>query len=166
LFDYDYYRHWHRWKKRPVEHLGRSTAHSCHEGRHPYTVVATAPCMGTKGHIAAIAFRGPQIRLAMLDRAYRDYLTCQFEERDNGKVFLGAATFREYRGDCDSVATTEEFTFREDGAVHFEKRHVQDGVLASRDGKVDVLWNWEPYPTFGDYDTLLEIRWVCSLGEL
>ena len=81
-------------------------------------------------------------------------------------MFLGAATYREYRGDCNSVAITEEYRFQEDGSVHFEKRHFQDGVLALRCGKMDVLWNWEAYPTFGDYDTLLEIRWVCNLGGI
>ena len=122
--------------------------------------------MGSKRFISAIEFQGTQIRLAMLDRQCRDYLTCQFDERGNGKVFLSAATYREYRGDCDSVAITEEYTFQENGAVHFEKRHFQDGVLASRDGKMDVFWNWAPYPTFGDYDSLVEIRWVCGLGEI
>ena len=164
MFHYDYYSHWHRWKKQPVNHLGCVAAHSCHEGRLPYTVVARAPCMGSHRFISAIKFQGTQITLAMLDRRYRDYLTCQFEERDNGKVFLGAATYREYRGDCDSIAITEEYVFQENGAVHFEKHHFQDGVLASRTGKMDIIWNWEPYPAFGDYDSMLEIKWVCGLG--
>mgnify|MGYP003645579866 CR=1 FL=1 len=102
----------------------------------------------------------------MLDHGYRDYLTCQFEERENENVFLSAATHRAYRGDCDSVAITEEYTFQEGGKAHFEKHHFQDGVLASRTGKMNVLWNWEAYPTFGDYDSMLEIRWVCALGQI
>lgn len=166
MFDYEYYNHWHRWKKKPEEHLGRNAAHSRHEARDPYAVLATAPCMGSRKYLASIRFQGAQIVLTMLDDKYRDYLTCHFEERDNGKVFLSAATYRVYRGECDSVAVTEEFTFREDGTVLFEKRHFQDGVLALRTGKMDVLWNWEDYPTFGDYDSMLEIRWVCCLGEI
>lgn len=102
----------------------------------------------------------------MLDHRFRDYLTCQFEERDQGNVFVSSATYREYRGESDSVKITEEYAFQEGGSVHFEKRHFQDGVLASRTGKMNVFWNWGSYPTFGDYDTMLEIRWVCCLGEI
>jgi hypothetical protein len=166
LFHYDYYSHWHRWKKQPVDRLGSAAAEACHEGRLPYTVVASAPCMGSHRFISAIKFQGSQITLAMLDRRYRDYLTCRFDERNSGKVFLSSASYREYRGDCDSVAITEEYTFQEDGAFHFEKHHFQDGALASRTGKMDILWNWEPYPAFGDYDSMLEIKWVCGLGGI
>jgi len=164
LFEYEYYRHWHRWK--PVDSVGEDAAHSRHEARDPYAVLAMAPCMGSRKYIASIKFQGAQIALTMLDDNYRDYLTCQFEVRDNGKIFLSAATHRAYRGKCDSIAITEDYTFREEGTVLFEKRHFQDGVLALRTGKMDVVWNWENYPSFGDYDTLLEIRWVCNLGEI
>jgi len=101
-----------------------------------------------------------------LDRHLRDYLTCRFEARDSEKLFLSSATYHEYRGDSDAVALTEQYDFSEKGTVRFEKYHFQDGPLAARTCKVDVTGNWERYPYFGDYASMVEIRWVCQLSTI
>ena len=168
LYNYDYYRLWRRWKKLPLDHLANDDAYRCHRTRRPYTVVVLGrPELGVDHPPSAvIEFRGSHIRMSMLDFRFREYLVCRFQEQDNKRVFLASATYHEFRGQSDSVAITEHYTFQANGGIQFQKYHFQNGVVALRSSKMNMLWNWESYPDFGNYDSMLEIRWVCHLDTV
>lgn len=103
-----------------------------------------------------IEFNDSYIGVFFLDDYYRAYLSYHFKEQENGKLFLSQAVYKEYEEETDNLEKTTHFFFEEDGTFKAKERDfVANTVGETKPKKVDVSVNWEPYPEFGKYESLL-----------
>lgn len=92
------------------------------------------------------------------DDKFREYMIYEFRPRD-GKLFLENVMFFEFDGDSTKVARREDIGFDPKGMTSTSVRDFAAGEqLKSVPRKIDVSGNWEPYPEFGKYDSLLRLE--------
>ena len=95
-----------------------------------------------------------------LDGELREYLEYSFREDKPGQLFLTMLSYREYEDNSDQVRTGTTIISNANGK-EFIRRYTrgEDGyTLEETTG--DVSSNWEPYPEFGQYDSISRIdRW-------
>jgi hypothetical protein len=92
------------------------------------------------------------------DAAAREYMTYEFRPRD-GKLFLENVVFFEFDGDSMKAARREDIGFDPSGMTSTLVRDFAAGEqLKSTPRQVDVSGNWEAYPEFGNYESLLRLE--------
>ena len=138
--------------KRPLKPLDEAKARRRHVDRKPYTAV-----IGDNeppSHVVSLA--PPWVSVSFLDSSGREYLAYGFNEKQPRRLFLKSVSYREFEDEGDNPATFIMFNFDESGHVVIERRNMRTGEVSEkeRDGE-DVSANWEDYPEFGAYDSLL-----------
>lgn len=107
---------------------------------------------------AKIEFNKEYFGVNFFDGKTREYMTYEFRPRD-GKLFLENVMFFEFDGDTTKVARREDIRFDPNGAT---STLVTDFITGeqqkSAPRQVDVSGNWEPYPEFGKYESLLRLE--------
>ncbi len=152
---YDFYTHWNRWKKQPGEWLHLNAARALHDSRLPYTVL-----VGQPNHpCSAIHVRKECISVVLFDRSLREWVTCLFEVRAEGKLFMTTATVQTFRGSSEAFETRECHYIREDGSVMKEEERFQTGCADPSVSTMDVTRLWAPYPAFGEYEPFFGLYW-------
>lgn len=156
---HEFYSRWLRGKKCPDGWLPLDAARCRHERRKPYAVV-----IGDSARPATVLeLAGDFVRIALLDDHHREWMVGIYERRDGDRLFLSEATHQTFRGNSDAFALVETHHFREHGGVVIEERHFQTGVTAPRTFTMDVSRNWEDYPAFGDYESIVAMHWAAHL---
>lgn len=151
---YDFYSYWNRWKKQPGDWLDLDAAQFFHDNRRPYTVL-----VGHPQPLSAIHVRKDYIRVVLFDGRLRERVTCVFEARTRGRVFMTTATVQTFRGQSDAFELGECHRVGENGSVVKEEEHFQTGRLDPIASKIDVTRLWAPYPKFGDYEAFFGLYW-------
>ena len=154
-----YYRSWLRWRKRPGQWLDADSARYRHEHRKSYTVLFADNIRPA----VVLDLRADAVRIALMDYHLREWMVGLFEVFDGDRLFLTEANYQTFRGKSDAFALQETHRFQEDGTVVKEERHFQTGHAAPRTITMDVSRNWEPYPSFGDYESILALYWADKL---
>jgi hypothetical protein len=65
------------------------------------------------------------------------------------------ATHREFDGEADRVKCGTTYYFKVDGRVTIETEDFATENISTREMQADVSGNWEQYPIFGDYQSLM-----------
>ena len=142
---------WFRAKKRPGELWTPDRAKSAYDQRELYAAIAGPLNKPT----AFIEFNKDYVAVGFLDKLLREYLSYQFEEVQPGRLFLTMASHREFAGDSDKVKMGTTYIFKQNGNVTTVNEEFPNGGKTWHETTADVSGNWESYPVFGEYDSLL-----------
>lgn len=78
-----------------------------------------------------------------------------FKELRPGHIFLKQAIYREFDDDTGELSTAMIYAFDEKGTIIMERQDRKNDQTESRKAKADPTPNWDRFPEFGAYDTLL-----------
>lgn len=100
-------------------------------------------------------------RVCFLDELLRKYMsydfTDNFNEIKSDKLFLSSITFWEFDGNTDKMIKITNHIFKPDGSFHMTVRDLvtNEQIDSEAKNKIEVSANWEDYPEFGDYNSLI-----------
>ena len=100
-------------------------------------------------------------RVCFLDELLRNYMsydfTDNFKEINPDKLFLSSITFWEFEGNIDNIVKIDNHIFKADGTFIMIERDLinNEQINSEAKNKIDVTANWEDYPEFGKYDSLI-----------
>lgn len=83
------------------------------------------------------------------------YLIYDFQLRGERRVFLKGAIFNQFKNEIKIGFTI--YNFYENGYVVMAKHDLLENTVEERNGEYNVECNWDIYPPFGDYSTLLRL---------
>ncbi|THA74481.1 hypothetical protein E6R60_20330 [Streptomyces sp. A0642] len=155
-----YCEQWNELSEQPMNPLSIDEARSRHAAGELYT--ALPPFHGKPSPALRVEIRRETGYAAVIfmDAYGRNELDYTFSVIDDS-LFLEQMFSYDYggseeRGGYADAESVESFTFAPDGVVW---RTVESGAEATREGRqgVDVACNWEPFPEFGEYESLT--RW-------
>ena len=123
-----------------------------HASRVEYAAIIGDP--DSPSHVVSLA--GPWVTVSFLDDDRREYLLYSFKEVRPGNVFLSQAIYREFIEDSGEVSSATIFAFRENGKIIIERHDMSTDQIETRKAQADAAPNWDRYPEFGQYDSLLQ----------
>ena len=100
-------------------------------------------------------------RVCFLDELLRKYMsydfTDNFKEVKADKLFLSSITFWEFEGSTDKMVKITDHIFKPNGSFHMIERDLiaNEQIDSEAKNKIDVSSNWENYPEFGRYESLI-----------
>jgi len=153
---YTYCKKWFIAKKSPIDIWDINSAEQAHQDQKPYTVLV-GDLNQPKCFIELIGSKR-YVGVEFLDELLRIPLNYQFQERASGSLFLSMATYREFQNDSDVVTNGTSYIFKEDGTVMIENENFSAGTRSTCQSTVDVSGNWEQYPSFGDYSSIIRVE--------
>jgi hypothetical protein len=142
---------WFRAKKRPGELLADKDAKALYDRRGLHAAVI-GPLDKPR---AFIELNNDYVGVSFLDERLREYLSYAFQEIEAGKLFLTRATHRYFDGDTDRVRKGTTYIFKPSGNVTVINEEFPNGGKTQHETTADVAGNWESYPAFGAYDSLV-----------
>ena len=106
-------------------------------------------------------------RVNFLDQYYRTYMAYTFLGKDDiaewrksydNRLFLETIVFWEFEGNTDKMVKITDYIFKPDGSFHITERDLitNEQIDSEAKNKIDVTANWEEYPEFGKYDSLIQ----------
>ena len=100
-------------------------------------------------------------RVCFLDEHLRKYMsydfTDNFKDANPDKLFLSSITFWEFDGSSDKMTKITDHIFKPDGTFLTIERDLvsNEQINSEAKNKIDVTANWEDYPDFGQYDSII-----------
>ena len=107
---------------------------------------------------AFIEFKRGYVGVEFLDASLRCYLSYTFQEVKPNRLFLTRATHREFDGASDRVKSGTTLYFKQDGGVTIITEDCDSQTHTREETRSDVSGNWEPYPEFGNYDSIVRVE--------
>lgn len=149
-----YCKQWFRGQKRELESLSPEQAREAYDSKELYTAVVH----DKRRPICFVESKSDYIGVEFLDDRLRSYVAYQFLEKQPGRLFLSMAVFRKFDGTRENVVHGVVYYFKEDGHtdVDLEDDIAHEYYEAST--TVDVSANWEPYPEFGQYESISRLE--------
>lgn len=102
-------------------------------------------------------------RVSFLDDFLRTHMSYDFygnnyEKTYGDKLFLGKIMFWEFEGNTDKMVKITDHIFKPDGSFHITERDLitNEQIDSEAKNKIDATANWEDYPEFGKYDSLIK----------
>jgi hypothetical protein len=142
---------WFRAEKRALGPMSEEEARRRHGAREPYCAVVE-----TNGVPSCfIEVNDDFFGVSFLDELLREYLSYDFEELEPGRLFLTTATFRQFQGSDDNVASGETYFFKPDGGMAIEIEDFVNDTFEEKRGGCEMGPNWAEFPAFGAYDPLM-----------
>lgn len=141
---------WFRGKKVAVNIWNATKAHTAYINQQLYTVLLGS----LKTPRCFIESTGDAIGIGFLDNLLREHMSYEFQEKKHGTTFLSMATERKFKEDTDEVIWGITYYYDEDGHVSIEEEDFVTNTLTSAETYLDVSSNWEPYPEFGEYESI------------
>lgn len=145
---------WFRARKRLTEKWDEERARKCHEKRQTYVAVLGED----PSPFCFVEINNDYIGVGFLDTLLREYLSYQFQEVEFGRLFLTMATRREFEGDSDNLKSGATYYFKQDGIVTIENEAFTTNTRSVRETQADVSGNWETYPAFGQYQSIVRLN--------
>lgn len=89
-----------------------------------------------------------------------DFYGKNYDEAYGDKLFLGNIAFWEFDGKTDKVLKVTDHIFKPDGTFKMVERNqiTNEQIDSEAKNKIDVSSNWEEYPKFGEYESLIRIE--------
>jgi hypothetical protein len=137
--------------RKSLNPLTREEAQRRHTSREQYAAVIGEP--EAPSHVVSLA--GPWVTASFLDDDRREYLMYSFKELRPGHIFLKQAIYREFDDESAELSIAMIFAFDEKGGIIVERQDRQKGKTETRKAKADPQLNWDRFPEFGAYETLL-----------
>ena len=101
-------------------------------------------------------------RVNFLDEDLRTYMSYDFygnnyDQEYGNKLFLGKIMIWEFDRNSDKILKITDHIFKADGTFIIVERDLKTNEQIDREAKnkIDVSSNWEQYPEFGKYDSLI-----------
>ena len=144
---------WSRQNHRPHDSLTEAQARTAHEKRKLYTVLV-GNHLKPDCFLEITAFRS--ICVEFLDATLRTYLTYSFQEKRPNELFISMSRRPQFPNNLDPPDRATVLFFETDGQLAIVRHEANpDGIgskIVDRETRVvDVTYNWERYPRFGDY---------------
>jgi hypothetical protein len=99
------------------------------------------------------------IGVGFLDRLLRESLSYSFQKKDFGKLFLSMAVWREFEGESDKIFRGTTYIFDPTGRVSIRRENLSpEYVLEQSEFSADVTTNWDEFPAFGEYSSLIKVE--------
>lgn len=152
MIEISYCERWWISEKKPIKPLDEKSAYLRHNKRQPYTAIISES--GQLKYIVQLVDK--LVSVSFMDKQVRKYLQYDFNQKQNGKVFLETAIYWEYDSDSDLETSTMIFGFQEDGHTVMERRDLKSNEVQERELFDSVEGNWEEYPEFGQYMSLCQ----------
>lgn len=139
-----------------TEEWNEKRARTAHERREHYAVLIELP----DGTYRMIEACGDYFGIEFIDNRQRAFLSYQFQELEPGRLFLTMALYREFEGSTTRVTNSRTYRSRPDGSLIIHEEDADSPTATRLESKepIDVSSNWEPYPAFGDYQSLTRIE--------
>ncbi len=151
-----YCKSWFRVKKKPIEVWGEDIAAQKHNSGEPYTVLIGSD--KTPECFIEVVKENNMVGVGFLDAHQREYLMYQFHLLENDTLFLAMAVHREFDGDSDQVKTGTTYLFKQDGNITIRTENLTPYSLEESETAADVAANYDRFPDFGHYDSLIRIE--------
>lgn len=151
--DFKYVEQWSRGYKEPLRPMTEQRAHTLHARGKWYTVLI-GPLERPSSFIEVVG-ENAYVGVNHLDHLLRDYLIYDFQGPTTGPLFLSMCTFRTYIGDSEKIAISENYRFTTDGNLTVTRTNLDSGVREVGSRHLDVTSNYEAWPEFGRYESLL-----------
>lgn len=97
---------------------------------------------------------GNYVIVRFMNSAVLPYLIYEFTVEEKGNIFLKIASY--YKYDSEKKIESMTFNFQSNGKIMMEKRNFANDEVEEKVAIDDVKGNWDKYPKFGDYSSLLK----------
>jgi hypothetical protein len=138
--------------RKSLNSLTPEEAQRRHESREEYAALIGNP--EAPSHVVSLV--GPWVKVSFLDDDRREYLLYSFKELRSGHLFLKQAIHREFDSETGELSIATIFAFDEKGKIIIERQDRKNDDIETRKAKADPAPNWERFPEFGTYETLLQ----------
>lgn len=150
-----YCKSWFMAKKHVTEPWSEAQAKAAHDAGQPYRVLVDS----IERPFCVITVTHDFIAVEFLDQLLRPSLQYHFEEIERGKLFMIAATHREFVAETDSVARGTNYFFKPDGSVRIQREQlVPVRKVEEAKSHEDLSANFASFPEFGHYDDLIAVE--------
>ncbi|MEA9396577.1 hypothetical protein [Lelliottia amnigena] len=146
-------------KKKPINLLSEAQAKILHSSGKPYTVLIDSDKEPTC-FIEVIKDK-KMVGVGFLDEQQKEYLMYQFQLLESGRLFLSMAVYREFAehpgegAGILNVAHGTTYLFDEDGKTVVREEKFNPYTLEESQTIADVTGNYDVFPEFGEYDSLI-----------
>ncbi|KNC92375.1 hypothetical protein [Trabulsiella odontotermitis] len=154
-----YCKSWFRVKKKPIDLWSDKKARKKHESGEPYTVLVGSDT--TPSHVIDVTKKAGWVSVGFLDEELREYLLYSFKLLANDQLFLSMAVHREFAlnegegAGFMNVSNGTTYLFNEDGNTVVREERFNPHLLEESETKVDISGNYEAFPAFGDYQSII-----------
>jgi len=146
---------WFRAKKKPIEIWSADQAQAAHDAGQTYTVLVDSMDRPS----CFLEITKEFVGVCFLDDSLRENLNYQFREVSLGELFLTMATYREFDENSDHVKSGTSYMFEQNGEIKIRRESFSpESSLDVSSSQTDVSFNYEPFPFFGEYDSLIRIE--------
>jgi hypothetical protein len=146
---------WFHFYKRPGEIWPVERAKRAHDNGELYTVVVGD--LDDPECFVDVRLELGYVGVSFFDSRMRVYVSYDFEKQADGRLFLFAAATREYSDDSENPSLVTFYRFSPDGRILI-RREYSDGRAETAQTVKDVSGNWEPVPSFGDYEGVTRVE--------
>jgi hypothetical protein len=147
-----YCKGWFRAKKIALLEFSEADARERHSAEEPYCVLVGDP----DRPLCFLDLAKRSVGVGFLDEHLRERLSYSFQETQPGRLFLSMATWREFEGQSDKVINGTTYIFKPTGAVHIRRESfIPAHAMEITDKVTSVEANWDEYPEFGSYGSLI-----------
>ena len=146
--DVSYCKKWWDKRKKMIDEISKSDAEILHNKGDNYTAVIKEK--EKVEYVIDISAKN------ILVRFYDDemYLVYEFDILNNGKMFLKAAFYYTY--EASELLEILSFNFSQSGYVYMCKQNLITYKSEERESIVNVSNNWEDFPKFGEYTSIIK----------
>ncbi|MEH4263482.1 hypothetical protein ACU63M_19665 [Klebsiella aerogenes] len=154
-----YCKSWFSVKKKPIDLWGEKKAREIFESGEPCTVLIGSDT--NPSHVINFTKKAGWVSVGFLDGELREYLLYSFKLLDNGQLFLSMAVHREFAPKIGegagfmNVSNGTTYLFNEDGNTIIREEQFNPHILEESTTKVNVSGNYETFPVFGDYQSII-----------
>lgn len=141
---------WFRAGKCATTIVNEDAARKLHESGKLYTVLVGDP--HEPECFIDIRLENGHVGVGFLDKCLREFLAYDFQVIDDHRMFLVAATHREFSGDAEGTKKSTIYKFAPSG--HVDVLCTENGSQRVGVANADVAGNWEEVPSFGAYERL------------
>jgi hypothetical protein len=145
-----YCRGWFRAEKRATALLSHEAGEQAHKTGNLYTALIGDPTRPLA--FVDVRLVTGFVGVGFLDAELREYLAYDFQVATNGQMFLVGATVREFEQSSDKACRATIYKFSQNG--HVDILRLEGGKQQEAETTTDVSGNWEPIPSFGDYESI------------
>ncbi|NIG77543.1 lytic transglycosylase [Klebsiella sp. Ap-873] len=160
--DVFYCKSWFRAKKKPIELWDEKKALKKHKVGEPYTVLIGSDT--NPSCFINVTQNAGWVSVSFLDKELREYLLYSFKVLNNIDIFLSTAVYREFaenEGEGAGILNVSRGTtyiFNEDGNTVVLEEQFNPHLLEESQTKTDVSGNYDRFPEFGCYDSLIKVE--------
>lgn len=154
-----YCKKWSIGYKEPISPLNENEARKFHDRGLPYTVLIGSD--STPSHFIEVTKKAGWVSVGFLDEELREYLLYSFKLLDSEQLFLSMAVYREFAlnegegAGFMNVSNGTTYLFNEDGNTVVREEQFNPHLLEESLTTVDVVGNYDQFPEFGKYDSLI-----------